>query len=357
MKLRRRLCILAIVLVMSESLMGSEPEKSLKVRWSELGEMIRGKKVTLSLTEGQKVEGQVKNVTASLLNLEVKKSSDPVAYSKGNVQISRQTVSRIEVRGLKHNKGKQIGLTIVAAFGAMAGSMAAMTAGGAGETSSTFYGKFAAGLGISSGAAFLTYQALRPKGITTIEILPNQPQQTGREKNGPTQSRAGPSIGALQTGVPGDLHENRQESPLSGRWIIPGDAMGNPHSGLTAKLRLPPNLEITRTASFSGRSLGPINQRTIMNPDGAYFVFEKEKLSKGLPGPLLNERSVHLFSGSKIQDRFKLKLQPIDGGAEAPPQLSLPETIAPTIYPVSIYDRMKMVIHPGGIDPIPGVQQ
>ena len=100
---RRILGVVAVFLAMSGSMLGSEPDKRRQVRWSELKKLIGGKKVTLQLTEGARVEGRIRKVTAPSLDFKVKKSSDPVAYPKGKIQIPRETVSRIEVRGLKEN--------------------------------------------------------------------------------------------------------------------------------------------------------------------------------------------------------------------------------------------------------------
>ena len=111
MKWRRILGMVAVFLAMNGSSLGSEPEKRLQVRWSELKKLIGGKQVTLQLAEGARVEGRIGKVTDTLLVFEVKKSSEPVDYPKGKLQIPRETVSRIEVRGLKENKGKRIAAT------------------------------------------------------------------------------------------------------------------------------------------------------------------------------------------------------------------------------------------------------
>ena len=63
MRVRRAIGLVAAFLAMSGSMLGSDPEKRLQVRWSELNKVIGGKKVTLQLAEGARVKGRVKKVT------------------------------------------------------------------------------------------------------------------------------------------------------------------------------------------------------------------------------------------------------------------------------------------------------
>ena len=93
MKLRRILSMVAVSLAMSGSMLGSEPEKRLQARWSELKKLIGGKKVALQLSDGARVEGRVKRVKELSIVLWVKRSSD---YPKGQSEIAREAVSLIE---------------------------------------------------------------------------------------------------------------------------------------------------------------------------------------------------------------------------------------------------------------------
>ena len=88
--------------------------------------MIGGKKVALRLGEGARVEGRIRKVTDTSLLFKVKKSSEPADYPKGKIQIPRETVSRIEVRGLKEHKGRRVGATVGTFAGTLFGSMAAI---------------------------------------------------------------------------------------------------------------------------------------------------------------------------------------------------------------------------------------
>ncbi len=173
--LGRGIGFLVVFLVLSTHLQGSDQEESLEVRWSELKNLIGGKTVTLQLAEGARVEGQVGMVNAASLVFKVKNSSNPKDYPKGEIQIPVETVSRIEVRGLKENKGIRIAATVGSFIGTMMGSMVAIAGTEAGEPGDKYYGSYAATIAISTGVALLVNRALRPKDVTFIKILPDSP--------------------------------------------------------------------------------------------------------------------------------------------------------------------------------------
>ncbi len=175
MSLQRSSSVLVVFLMLSGNLPGSDQEEFLQVRWSELKELIGGKKVALQLAEGAKLEGRIGTVNPALLAFNVTKSSNLKDYPKGRVRIPRETVSRIEVRGLKENKGKRIAATAGTFVGTMMGSMVAIAGTEAGEPGDKYYGSYAASIAISTAVAILVNRALRPKDITLIKILPDSP--------------------------------------------------------------------------------------------------------------------------------------------------------------------------------------
>ena len=191
MKVRRSLGVLAVFLIMNGSLLGSEPEKLMQVRWGELGELIGGKKVALQLAEGAQVEGRVGKVKATSLTIKVKKTSSPAAYPKGRTEVLREAVSCIEVRSSKKAKpAREVGrisLTGAVFVGALFGSMLGL-AGGTFSESEPNDAQMVGSVAIATVAAVATYRALGPKGITLIEILPDlpaesQPKPTDREQS------------------------------------------------------------------------------------------------------------------------------------------------------------------------------
>ena len=174
MRCRQILGLVAVFLAMSGSMLGSEPEKRRQVRWSELKKLIGGKKVTLQLADGARLDGRIRKVTDTSLVFKVKKSSNPADHPKGKIQIPRETVSRIEVIGLKENKGKRVGLTVGTFAGTLIGSMAIVL------TATTYDSSFPGGIyaamfGASTAAAVLVNLTLRDKRVTLIEILPDYP--------------------------------------------------------------------------------------------------------------------------------------------------------------------------------------
>ena len=175
MTLRRGIGFLLVFLVLSTHLQGSDQEKLLDVRWSELKDLIGGKTVTLQLAEGARVEGRIRRVKADSLVFNVKNSSNPKDYPKGEIQIPGKAVSRVEVRGLKENKGKRVAATVGTFVGTMMGSMVAIAGTEAGEPGDKYYGSYAASIAISAAVAILVNRALRPKDVTLIKILPDSP--------------------------------------------------------------------------------------------------------------------------------------------------------------------------------------
>ena len=201
MKPRRSLSILAVLLMMSGSLLGSEPEKRLQVRWGELGKLIGGKAVALQLAEGARVKGRVRKVTWDSLVVKVKWSSNPAAYPKGQTEIPREAVSRIKVRNRKMvrigGESRRIALTVGAFAGAMAVSRAVVIASKKFE-GSVPGGVYALNIGVSIGAAVLAYRALRPKGVALIEILPDPPAEgSPKPTDGEQSSRPRQDTSAL----------------------------------------------------------------------------------------------------------------------------------------------------------------
>ena len=187
MKLRRSLSVLALFLMMNGSLLGSEPEKRRQARWGELGKLIGGKKVALQLAEGARVEGRVGKVEATSLTIKVKKTSNPAAYPKGETEIPREAVSRIEARKPIVRPSNRIGLTVGALAGTFIGSGVAVksTASDSGMT----VAEGVAIVAIPTAVAVLVYRALRPKGVTLL-IVPDFP---GESEPNPRNNNQSPS--------------------------------------------------------------------------------------------------------------------------------------------------------------------
>ena len=172
MKSRRSLGVLAVFVMINGSLLGSEPEGVLQVRWGELGKLIGGKKVALQLADGTSVKGRVGKVEATSLTIKVKKTSNPAAYPKGTMQIPRAAVSGIKVREAA-KRLKQTALTIGAAMGAFAGGSLILIAVGLGQESGTpaIWG----GIAIGAAVAVLMNLPRHSKNVVLIEVVPDSP--------------------------------------------------------------------------------------------------------------------------------------------------------------------------------------
>ena len=181
MKLWRILSMVAVSLAMSGCMLGSEPEKRLQARWSELKKLIGGKKVALQLSDGARVEGRVNRVTNDALVVKVKKSSQPAAYPKGNIQIARADVVGIEVRDLfvdeklAAKRKKQTARTVATSLGAgLGGGLLTLYLLGYDRGAGAVIG---GSFGVGAIVAVLTNLLPRPKDITFIETVPDFPME------------------------------------------------------------------------------------------------------------------------------------------------------------------------------------
>lgn len=188
MKWRRILGVVAVILAMSGNLLGSGPEKRLQARWSELENVIGGKKVALQLENGARVKGRVRRVTEASIALWVKRSavrdfnlknltctlrfSD---YPKGQIEIARECISRIEALDLYVDRAlrrtKKTAQTVLTALAAFVGSILVFgQACDDGLCDAAIWG----GIGVG-GAAAVLMNLPKPskKDVTLIEILPD----------------------------------------------------------------------------------------------------------------------------------------------------------------------------------------
>ena len=109
------IAVLPIALLMAPGI-GLARAKPLEVRWNELAPMVTGHSVTLTLTDGMQVKGQVLTVREDALLLNV---STPVkGYEKGNGSVPRGSVVSIDVKRERGIGGRALG-TVVGALGGM----------------------------------------------------------------------------------------------------------------------------------------------------------------------------------------------------------------------------------------------
>ena len=194
MKWRSMLATVAVFLAMSGSMMGSESEKRLQVRWSELKKLIGGKKVVLQLSDGARVEGRVHRVKEPSIVLWVKRSSE---YPKGKSEIAREAVSRIKALDLAvtlAKRSKQAALTVGAALGAFVGS-AFLLHYTVGPDEGPDDRSIRVGVAIGAAVAVLMNLPQRSRDVTLIEILPDSPGEREPKPTNKDQSSTPTALG------------------------------------------------------------------------------------------------------------------------------------------------------------------
>jgi len=159
-----------VLLLTSGIAMGSGRGEVLQVPWSMLGETIRGRKVVLQLADGETVRGRVSKVTTTSLVVKVKKTSDLVAYPKGETQIPRESVARIEMR--RHSPGKRALLGIGAFAGTFALGVYGIFNSEVGTQGAIDAGLIFLGISAAVGAAVHAATGL---ARVTLEISPDAP--------------------------------------------------------------------------------------------------------------------------------------------------------------------------------------
>ncbi len=110
----RERCVIFLVgllLILTPALAAKEGQ--LELKWSELGQAVEGKKAIVALTDGVILEGQILDVGSDALRIDVKETSNPQDYPKGQNSVRRSLVSVVrlkEVRGNWRAIGTAIGV-------------------------------------------------------------------------------------------------------------------------------------------------------------------------------------------------------------------------------------------------------
>jgi hypothetical protein len=92
----------------------------MQVRWSELRELIQGKKVALLAPDGVQIEGKATEVTSDSLIMRIEKTTDASTYPKGPAAIPRSAVSVIQFRTIE-GKSRLLGAAALAGAGMLGG--------------------------------------------------------------------------------------------------------------------------------------------------------------------------------------------------------------------------------------------
>jgi hypothetical protein len=106
----------------------SPPRGKNHLHWNELSPLIVGKRVWLSLPDGERISGVVHAIQTASLDLDIAKTSDKMAYPKGLAVIPRSAVTTIRVNKPSGHKGLIIGGAIGAGIAAAAAGTLAVVA-------------------------------------------------------------------------------------------------------------------------------------------------------------------------------------------------------------------------------------
>jgi hypothetical protein len=96
----RRLIAAAGALLLAGAAFGKNAQP-ISLKWNELGPEITGKKVALILPDGTAVQGKVRGVDSTGLQLKISKTSDRRAQPKGLHTIPRASVTLLQVTGYR----------------------------------------------------------------------------------------------------------------------------------------------------------------------------------------------------------------------------------------------------------------
>ncbi len=113
--------IVAGCLLLTNAAPGAAKDRRVDLKWSELGQAVIGRKVTMVLPDGESIEGKVQDVGSDELIVDAKKSSNKSKYALGRCAIPRSSISVLhlgEVRG----KWRVLGTVIGAGAGVAIGS-------------------------------------------------------------------------------------------------------------------------------------------------------------------------------------------------------------------------------------------
>ncbi len=158
--------VAAFLFSLTPNIVLAAPADQLAVRWSELHPVLKGRQISVHLTDGATVEGRYSSLQADALSIQVKKTSDPAKHPKGATRLARPELAQITVKRHRGWKGRTIGLIAGGAVGALVGSYyryyAGVAAGG---------GAGAIGIGYLVGWLF-DHAGSRPEQV--VRILPDE---------------------------------------------------------------------------------------------------------------------------------------------------------------------------------------
>ena len=115
--------ILLVMLLCAGPASARDPVR-LQLKWTDLGSRIVNRKVALTTPDSVSIEGRVTGVEANGLHIDISKTSNRKALSKGKQSVARQSVTALRITEYR-KVGRLIGT--FGAMGAAAGIVAAQS--------------------------------------------------------------------------------------------------------------------------------------------------------------------------------------------------------------------------------------
>ena len=174
----RLVAVTACFIWLTPNMVLAAPAELLTLRWSELQPVLKGRQISVRLTDGATVEGRCSSLQADALSIEVAKTSDPAKHPKGATRLARPELTQITVKRHRGWKGRTIGLIAGGAVAAIvAGIIHGISKNEVGGWSSTSAPIAAAGGGSAVGIGYLIgwladFAGSQPEQI--VRILPDE---------------------------------------------------------------------------------------------------------------------------------------------------------------------------------------
>ena len=147
----------------------------LSVRASEtelLRDLLSGKRINASFTDGTRLRGRVKEVQDGLLRVNIKKTSNPNSVPRGLQDIPTDRISTVQFTRYEGNKRLLLGTLF---FGGGYGLAVGIIEGREGYSG----GRTAAAIGVWSGMTVLGYLWGKKKDKKNVTLVIQQPDPTG----------------------------------------------------------------------------------------------------------------------------------------------------------------------------------
>jgi hypothetical protein len=166
-KKSKKSAILILVLIYSNQVLVYGAGRELELTWNELAPLISGRNIELVAPKGAFIKGEVIAVREDALVMDVTKTSDSIAYPKGNIVFPRASVTVLNLQRARGAWGRSIGTVIGVLCGITVGGYVAIT-----KTNSASAG-IPTFLGISSGTTLAGYYLGKnlDKRTTQIRVI------------------------------------------------------------------------------------------------------------------------------------------------------------------------------------------